>query len=520
MPKCKKRALLLLAAALMLSVSLCACTGDTAPSESPAASAQSGEPSYGGSVTVGISQDLDSLDPHKAVAAGSSEVLFNIFEGLVKASSDGEVREAVASDYQVSEDGLTYTFTLREGVTFHNGNPVTVEDVVYSLERCAGSENNGTPLISAFSNVTDISAPDDSHVVVTLAEPSLEFIYSMTAAIIPAGSGDGIAQNPVGTGPFRYVSYTPQDSMVIEKYDGYWGDPAYLDQVTFRIITNSDTLVMSLQSGSLDMAIHVPNTQASQVEGQFTVVEDTMKLVQALYLNNAVKPFDDVRVRQALCYAIDVQQIIDLVCDGAGVQVGTSMYPAFSKYYMEELNNAYPYDVEKAKELLAEAGYGDGLDLKMYVSGDVRNRTAQVVQAQLAQIGVNVDINVYEWGAFQDAINAGEHELLILGWTNTTCDPEYSVTPLFHSKNCGMNGNRAYLRDEKVDEMIDAASMETDREKRLQTYRDLQVRLNELCPWVPLYYKSNMVGRRADLKGFQFNKNTALHYLGDCYFEE
>ena len=145
---------------------------------------------------------------------------------------------------------------------------------------------------------------------------------------------------------------------------------------------------------------------------------------------------------------------------------------------------------------------------------------AQVVQAQLAQIGVNVDINVYEWGAFQDAINAGEHELLILGWTNTTCDPEYSVTPLFHSKNCGMNGNRAYLRDEKVDEMIDAASMETDREKRLQTYRDLQVRLNELCPWVPLYYKSNMVGRRADLKGFQFNKNTALHYLGDCYFEE
>ena len=145
---------------------------------------------------------------------------------------------------------------------------------------------------------------------------------------------------------------------------------------------------------------------------------------------------------------------------------------------------------------------------------------AQVVQAQLAQIGVNVDINVYEWGAFQDAINAGEHELLILGWTNTTCDPEYSVTPLFHSKNCGMNGNRAYLRDEKVDEMIDAASMETDREKRLQTYRDLQVRLNELCPWVPLYYKSNMVGRREDLKGFQFNKNTALHYLGDCYFEK
>ena len=186
MPKCKKRALLLLAAAVMLSVSLYGCTGDTQTSENPTAPAQSGEPSYGGSVTVGISQDLDSLDPHKAVAAGSSEVLFNIFEGLVKASSDGEVREAVASDYGISEDGLTYTFTLREGVTFHNGEPVTVEDVVYSLERCAGSENDGTPLISAFSNVTNISAPDDSHVTVTLAEPSLEFIsVSYTHLTLP-----------------------------------------------------------------------------------------------------------------------------------------------------------------------------------------------------------------------------------------------------------------------------------------------------------------------------------------------
>ena len=139
MPSKLKRALLLLAVAAMLPASLYGCTGGTDPSQSPTASAQSGESSdHGNSVTVGIAQDLDSLDPHRAVAAGSTEVLFNIFEGLVKASSDGGVREAVASDYQVSEDGRTYTFTLREGVTFHNGEPVTVEDVVYTLERCAG----------------------------------------------------------------------------------------------------------------------------------------------------------------------------------------------------------------------------------------------------------------------------------------------------------------------------------------------------------------------------------------------
>ena len=141
MPKYFNRALLLLALVSLLLISLCACAGDTTPGSENSASADSGELSKGSSVTVGIAQDLDSLDPHKAVNAGTSEVLFNLFEGLMKASPDGGVRPAVASDYVMSEDGKTYTFTLREGVQFHNGAPVTLEDVLYSLERCAGSEN-------------------------------------------------------------------------------------------------------------------------------------------------------------------------------------------------------------------------------------------------------------------------------------------------------------------------------------------------------------------------------------------
>lgn len=409
MPSKVKRALLLLTVAALLPASLYGCTGGTEPSASPTASAQSGEPSYGGSVTVGIAQDLDSLDPHKAVSAGVSEVMFNIFEGLVKASSDGEVNPAVASDYTVSEDGLTYTFTLRDGVTFHNGEAVTVEDVVYSLERCAGSENDGVALITAFSNVTDIQAPDQDHVVITLAQPSLEFIYSLTAAIIPAGSGEAMSQAPVGTGPFRFVSYTPQDSLVMEKYDGYWGQAPYLDQVTFRIITNSDTLVMSLQSGSLDMAIHVPNTQVSQVEGQFNVVEDTMKLVQALYLNNDVAPFDDVRVRQALCYAINVGQIIELVGDGAGVQVGSTMYPAFSKYYLEQLNDAYPTDVDRARDLLAQAGYPNGFSMDITVPSNYTQhvQTAEVIAEQLKAVGVTANLVPVEWETWVSQVYQG-----------------------------------------------------------------------------------------------------------------
>ncbi len=517
MPKCKKRALLLLTAALMLSVSLCACAGDTAPSESPTVSAQSGEPSYGGSVTVGISQDLDSLDPHKAVAAGSSEVLFNIFEGLVKASSDGEVKEAVASDYQVSEDGLTYTFTLREGVTFHNGEPVTVEDVVYSLERCAGSENNGTPLISAFSNVTDISAPDDSHVVLTLAEPSLEFIYSMTAAIIPAGSGDGIAQDPIGTGPFQYVSYTPQDSMVIEKYDGYWGDPAYLDQVTFRIITNSDTLVMSLQSGSLDMAIHVPNTQASQVEGSFTVVEDTMKLVQALYLNNAVEPFDDVRVRQALCYAIDVQQIIDLVCDGAGVQVGSSMYPAFSKYYMEELNDAYPYDVERARELLAEAGYPDGFTMDITVPGNYAQhvQTGEVIAEQLKEVGITANIVQVEWETWVSQVYQGrEYQTTVCGVAASDMTAREMVIRYVSD----YQNNFINFENAEYDQAVEQAGTSLDADEQEQLYKRALTILSEQAASVWLQDLCDLTVMSPELGGLELYRTYVLDMSTIYYY--
>ena len=226
MPRFFKRALLLLGALAMLAVSLYGCsTGDTqlTPSAgvsdggSEASAAQSGELPEGNSVTVGIAQDLSNLDPQLAATAGVREVLFNIFEGLVKASPDGSLTGAVASDYEISADGRTYTFTLREGVTFHNGEAVTVEDVVYSLERCAGSENDGTPLVSAFSNVSKIDAPDQSHVVVTLAEPSTEFINALTAPIIPQGSGPTIATELVGTGPFRFVSYAPQDNLVDRK---------------------------------------------------------------------------------------------------------------------------------------------------------------------------------------------------------------------------------------------------------------------------------------------------------------
>ena len=382
--KAVKRILLTLVCGA-LTIALGACSGDKA-----------GESSS--QITIGIPQDIeDSLDPHKAVAAGTKEVLFNLYEGLVKPDSSGELQPAIASDYSISEDATTYTFTLREGVKFHDGSMVTAEDVKYSIDRCADT-TNGEPLVEAYSNIKSVNIVDEKTVEVVLNTADSDFLANMTTAIIPA-SNENPDTNPIGTGPYRYVSRSPQENFVVEKFDEYWGTPANIENVTFRVCANADSIVMNLQGGSIDMFARLTTTQASQLGDQFDVLEGTMNLVQALYLNNAVEPFNDERVRQALCYAVDPQGIMDLISDGKGTEIGSSMFPAFEKYYMPELNDVYSQDFDKAKELLAEAGYPDGFSFTITVPSNYQQHidTAQVLVEQLKNIGVTAEIELVEW---------------------------------------------------------------------------------------------------------------------------
>jgi peptide/nickel transport system substrate-binding protein len=436
-------------------------------------------------------------------------VLFNVYEGLMKASPDGSVVPAIASDYEVSEDGLTYTFTLREGVKFHNGNTVTVDDVVYSLERCAGSENDGTPLISAFSNVTSITAPDDSHVVVTLAEASLEFINSMVAFIIPEGTGDSCATEPIGTGPFKFVSYTPQDSLVVEKFDEYWGEGAKVDEVTFKIITNTNTMVMGLQSGTLDLVIHLPNTVRSEVEGDFTILQDTMKLVQALYINNTIKPFDDVRVRQAMYYAINVEEIIDFVCDGDGVATGTSMYPAHKQYFIEELADNYQQDIEKAKSLLAEAGYPDGFDMTITVPSNYEQHvdTATVIADELKQVGINATIQEVEWETWVSDVYKGrdfETTVCAISASDMTAKEMLIRYTSDHSKNF------IGFQNEEYDEVVAKAVATLDLDEQISLYKRAETILNEEAASLWIQDLCELVVMNPALDGYTFYQTYVL----------
>lgn len=398
------KSLLLIFVLTTLAIALSACSGDK-------------EDKNSSQITIGIPQDLeDSLDPHKAVAAGTKEVLFNLFEGLVKPESDGSFIPAVASAYEESEGGKVYTFTLREGVKFHDGSLVTAEDVKFSIDKCADTSNGG-PLVAAYSNIESVEVKDASTVVITLKEADTEFIAYMTTAIIPA-SNENPDTNPIGTGPYKYVSRSPQENFVVERFDDYWGEPANIKDVTFKVCANADSIVMDLEGGSIDMFARVTATQAAELSDDFEILEGTMNLVQAMYLNNAVAPFDDVRVRQALCYAIDPQGIMDIISDGKGTELGSSMFPAFGKYYMEELNDTYNQNLDKAKELLTEAGYPDGFSFTITVPSNYLPHidTAQVLVEQFKEIGVTAQIQLIEWDSWlSDVYQGRQFEATVVG---------------------------------------------------------------------------------------------------------
>ena len=499
----KKKLMAFLLLASLLCAALTGCGGSSTEKTPEGGQTQTGSTdAVANEITVGIAQDLDdSLDPHLAVAAGTKEVMFNVFEGLMKPTSTGDLTPAVAESYTVSEDRLTYTFTLREGVKFHNGDEVTAEDVVYSISRCADT-TDGTPLVEAFSVIQSVEAVDARTVAITISEPSNEFISYMTTAILPADY-DQQDTAPVGTGPFKFVSRAAQDNIVLEKFDEYWGTPAYLDKVTFKIMENADSLVMSLQSGAIDLCSHLTSTQVAQLGGDFYVAEGTMNLVQALYLNNAEKPFDDVRVRQALCYAVDKQGIIDLAFDGYGSPIGSSMYPAFGKYFDESLTNYYTKDVEKAKSLLTDAGYPNGFEMTITVPSNYQPHidTAQVLVEQLKEIGVTAKIELVEWGTWVSDVYAGrQFQSTVVGVdaSNMTARALLERFTSDYAKNF-INYNSA-----DYDALFQQALTTYDDAEQTAIYKAMEKNLTENAANVYIQDLADLVAVRQGLEGVTF----------------
>ena len=486
---------------VMVGAVLCGCGGGSSQGDEGSNGLQN-ERKANNEIVVAIAQDLeDSLDPHAAASAGTREVLFNIYEGLVKTGPDGELIPAVAEDYAISEDGLVYTFTLREGVTFHNGEPVTAEDVIYSLNRCAGNSGDSA-LVSAFSAIQDLKAVDEKTVTFRLAQPDMELIYFLTAAIIPQSS-EGQSGFIPGTGPFKLVSRSPQENIVMERYDGYWGTPARVGKVTYQIYEDSTALMMALKGGSVDLCAHLTSAQTAQLGDDFTVVEGTMNLVQAVYLNNAEKPFDNEKVRQAMSYSINRQEIMDIMADGHGAAVGSSIYPKLTKYFLPELVDYYSYDPAKGKELLAEAGYPDGFDMVITVSSNYQPHmdTAEVVVQQLGAIGIRATVQPVDAATWYNDVYVGrQFQATITGLDakNITARAMLERFVSDNGKNFVNYNNPAY------DALYAQARGSADDREQTALYQQMETMLTETAANLYLQDMADLVAIRTGLEGYTF----------------
>ena len=498
----RKRILAVFLALVSLMCLLGGCGGTT--TKDPNASGETTNSSRAelNEITVGIAQDLDdSLDPYQMADAGTREVMFNVFEGLVKPDSDGNYVCAVASDYSVSDDGLVYTFTLRDGVVFHNGAQCTIDDVLYSFETCAATSVTAA-VVSALSAISDIKA-EGSNIVITLSTPNPDFIsYVSSVYIVPKDYAEQ-ATKPVGTGPFKFVSHSIQENFIIERHAEYYGTGAKLNKVTYKVYEDITALYTALNSGSLDLAAHISADQAAGLTNGYTVLEGTMNLVQALYLNHNVAPFDDIRVRQALCYAVDVDAMLALTADGHGTKLGSSMYPAFGKYFDPALADAYPHNIEKAKQLLADAGYPDGFSFSITVPSNYTPHvdTAIVFVEQLKEVGITAEIIQVDWNTWvADTYGNRNFESTITGFDASTLNASALLARWVStsSKNMINYNNPDY------DQAFAAAQNATDEAEQTKYYKQCLQILSDTAANVYTQDLADFVAINPNLEGFEF----------------
>ncbi|MGD1880175.1 MAG: ABC transporter substrate-binding protein [Kiloniellaceae bacterium] len=375
------------------------------------------------SLVLGTVLEPPHLDPTAGAAAAIDEVVYaNIFEGLTRIDRNGEVKPALAESWTVSDDGLTYTFTLHQGVKFHDGTDFDSADVTFSFDR-AMADDSVNAQKGLFAAIASVAAPDAGTVVITLNRLDGNLLFNLgwgDAVIVAPESAAENKNNPVGTGPFKFDRWVKGDRIEMSRFDGYWGTPAKLGKVTIKIIPDPSAATAALMAGDVDAFPNIPAPESlAQFENdpRFKVVIGSTEGETILAVNNSHKPLSDVRVRRALAHAIDRKAIVDGAMFGYGTPIGSHFAPHHPAYV--DLTGRYPYDPEKAKALLAEAGYGDGLTLSLKLPPpSYARRGGEIVAAQLAAVGVKTEIQQLEWkGWLEQVFKATDYDLTIVSHT-------------------------------------------------------------------------------------------------------
>jgi len=457
-----------------------------------------------GVLVVGQIAEPKSLDPAAVTAVNDFRILMNLYDGLVR-YKDGtlEVEPALATDWTISGDGTVYTFDLREGVSFHDGTALNAEAVVFNFERMLDEEHpyhdtGPFPLAFFFSAVETVEAVDAHTVRFTLEAPYAPFLSNLaypTGLIVSPEAvkahGEDFGRNPVGTGPFRFAEWESNAKVVVTRNEDYWGGAPPLEAVVFRPITDANTRVAEMLAGGIDVMVEIPPDSVSTFDGGgFVLHEQAGPHVWFLILNAKEPPFDDPRMRQAANYAIDKKTLVENVLQGTAEVAAGPTPPAFAWAYNDSLQ-PYPHDPEKARSLIAEAGH-EGAELTFYVTEGGSGMLDPVpmgaaIQADLAEVGLEVTIETYEWNTFLGKVNPGlegKADMAEMAWM--TNDPDTLPYLALRSEAWPEDGgfNSGYYANPKVDELLEAARRSTDQAERARLYKEMQEIVHEDAPWV------------------------------------
>jgi ABC-type transport system substrate-binding protein len=465
--------------------------------------------------------DPRSLDPALSTDVPTGRAVGYLFDGLTRFEPDATVEPALAERWDVSPDGATYTFHLRRGVTFHDGSPFTARNVESSWQRAlepatkSGAAQFLFPIKGArefnrgeAKSISGLAVRDDSTIVVTLVEPFAIFVKLLAmpvAAVVPERVPPNFGEHPIGTGPWKLVEWKHDDYLLFSKNTSYFAGAPKVDTLRARIIAEPSTGVAEFESGNVDI-LQIPETEArdwldDESRSPLLMSVPALQLVY-IGINTTRGPLKDARVRQAMNYAVDVDRIIERLISGRGTRAAGVIPPALAGY--DSTRKAYPYDTLKARQLLAEAGHPNGIDVELWTSTrPIFLRIAETVQAYLAKAGIRAKIVQREAAAARGAARKGETDMILKDWYADYPDAENFLFPLLHSASKGAGGNVSFFSNATFDSLVTASQRELDEVKRNTTYRQADSLAYHDAPMLYLYFYNDLYAVQPWLKGFR-----------------
>lgn len=481
-----------------------AAPSEAAAPESETAPADEGAPQYGGSVNVALHGEIDTIDPHQSVTIVGFQVYQNIVESPVTPSADLSTMEPeLATDWTISEDGLTYTFNLRQGVKFHNGKDFSAEDVIFSYERIMNPDFPAADA-SSFTMVESVEAPDEHTVVFKLKFPFAAFLTKLEQLwVLPKDTEANFEQELIGTGPFKFKEWVSGDHITLERFDDYWeeGKP-YLDEVIYKPIPEDATKLVELQTGGLNFISNVPYKDIAELENDPNLqVYRILGVVRDhLGFNVTKPPFDNPKVRQAMGYLVDREAIAEAILEGYALPAQIAI-PTSHWAFNPDIADAYSFDPEKARQLLTEAGYPDGFKATIKVSPTYPQeiKMAELIAEAAKEIGVEFEIVQLEWSTWiEEVVTNGDYEAEIV-LISGGIDPDDFFYQWHHSDEIF---NIWRFSTPELDALLDKGRQVQDQAERAAVYQEIQAYLIEQAPMVHIIYRESVMASDAKVKGF------------------